>query len=95
MKQIIISLITALILTGCSNIVTVEEYSKIYKKNSPLTGAHSFYLGSDKSYHYLKVGNVMGSSIYRIKTEDFTIENTYSYNKENPTQNYIKIKEKP
>ncbi len=94
MKRNILNLIAGLMLSGCTNIISVDDYSKVYERNLQLTGFHSFYLGSDQSYHYLKVGNVMRSSFYRIRKEELTLKEVYPYNELSPTETFIEIKGK-
>ena len=91
MKQFSLIILTILLFSSCSNIVTKNEYIERQKGQFHLTGYHSKYLGSDSEYHYLKLGNVVSSKIYRIKLNEVNIESTYPYNQLNPKETGITI----
>ena len=84
MKKTFLLILFSCLLSSCSHILQKNELFKIQEKQIHMTGYHSLYLGSDDNYHFIKVGNIMGAKIYRIKIEEFNINNSYSYNFDSP-----------
>ena len=59
-----------------------------------VTGFHSVYLGSDREFHYFKLGNVVGNTVYCIKIADLHMKKTYEYDSGDPVETKAVIRKK-
>jgi hypothetical protein len=67
---------------GCATsprIVSRQQFDLESERLMPLSSYHRDYLGSDDSYHYIRIGIAAGSRDYRVLKMELSIKNTYPY----------------